>query len=586
MDDPSNTSSAAHTVPDPIVGTVIDGRYRVLHKLGEGGMGEVYAAEHVHIRKKVAIKLLREEILANEEAVARFKQEAYSASSIQHENIISIEDFGTVEDGRIYMCMEFLEGDALDALLSQGGMSAHELLEVLIQTCHGLAAAHRANIVHRDMKPENIFITHAEGKAVPKLLDFGIAKVSGNEGQNNLTRTGTIFGTPYYMSPEQALGQAVDQRVDIYSMGVIMYEAFAGSVPFEGDSFMGILTQHITTQPEAMSARAVAHNKVLPQGIEQIVVRCMAKDPAHRFQTMEELTAALIDVYRQNEGPGMSGYMQVQNARGTSQGVPVVPMGQSSSQSYRAPSHGGPASASQQQVPTQASYPHGVPAQAQGYAPSGPHPAGASASMGYQVPGQGAAYDSFSDLGVRRRKWPVVVALLAVLGTAGAVAAIVMTTDNGTINAAAIMDGAEGDGGLVQDAAVATNTSADAATVEPKDAPVIVTPPKKSTVLVNSRPPGATVFVDGKKVGRAPLNIKVPVDGTVQITLEKNRYETETFTVDANKAKQTFRLKKKPRTKPAEPDPKGTTPPKPGPTPAEKLAKFCQKNPLADRCME
>ncbi|HWN69776.1 MAG TPA: serine/threonine-protein kinase [Haliangium sp.] len=292
-------------------GQIIDGRYRIVAKLGEGGMGEVYAAEHVHIEKRVAIKLLRHEILAHPEAVTRFRQEARSASSIGHENIISIEDFGKLEDGRIYLCMELLDGKPLNDLL-QDPMAPERVLNILIQTCHGLAAAHRKGIVHRDMKPENIFVTvMPSGAEVPKILDFGIAKVQGNDGgNNNLTRTGTIFGTPYYMSPEQALGQRVDHRADIYAMGVIMYECFTGSIPFTGESFMGILTKHITADPTPPSQRAHENGRVLLAGIEPIILRAMKKNPEDRQNTMDELVQELVAVHRNLVGPGMSSYME------------------------------------------------------------------------------------------------------------------------------------------------------------------------------------------------------------------------------------------------------------------------------------
>ena len=292
------------------MGTVLDGRYRIIKLIGEGGMGEVYSAEHVHIDKKFAIKLLKQEIVSNPEAVTRFRQEARSSSSIGHRNIIAIEDFGQLSDGRIYMCMELLNGAALNDMIQQP-MSADRLLNILIQTGHGLAAAHAKGIVHRDMKPENIFVTIGpQNEDVPKLLDFGIAKVAGNEGGNHLTRTGTIFGTPFYMAPEQALGNPVDQRTDIYAVGVIMYECFAGSLPFQGESFMGILTQHITTEPEPVAQRAQKAGRALPTGLADIITRCMQKNPAQRFSTMDELVTALVAVYRGIAGPGMSTYME------------------------------------------------------------------------------------------------------------------------------------------------------------------------------------------------------------------------------------------------------------------------------------
>ena len=255
-------------------------------------------------RSEFAIKLLRQEIVSNAEAVTRFRQEARSSSSIGHRNIIAIEDFGQLADGRIYMCMELLNGAALNDMITQP-IGVDRLLNILIQTGHGLAAAHAKGIIHRDMKPENIFVTIGpNGEDVPKLLDFGIAKVSGNDGQNHLTRTGTIFGTPFYMAPEQALGNPVDARTDIYAVGVIMYECFAGSLPFQGDSFMGILTQHITMEPEPVAQRAAKAGRSLPPGLADVITRCMQKNPAQRFSTMDELVNVLVQIYRGIVGPG------------------------------------------------------------------------------------------------------------------------------------------------------------------------------------------------------------------------------------------------------------------------------------------
>jgi len=301
---------SSHNQTPSLVGQILDGRYRLTKKLGEGGMGEVYAGEHVHIEKRFAIKLLRPEIVSNQEAVKRFYQEARSASSIGHRNIIGIEDFGQLPDGRVYMCMELLKGAPLNDMI-QTPMPMDRLLNIMIQTGHGLAAAHAKGIVHRDMKPENIYVTEGpNGEDIPKLLDFGIAKVSGNDGSNNLTRTGTIFGTPFYMAPEQALGNPVDARTDVYAVGVIMYEVFAGSLPFQGESFMGILTQHITTEPEPVLQRAQKAGRQLDPLLADIITRCLRKNPAERFASMDELVAAMVAIYRNIAGAGMSSYME------------------------------------------------------------------------------------------------------------------------------------------------------------------------------------------------------------------------------------------------------------------------------------
>jgi serine/threonine protein kinase len=397
-----------------LVGQVIDGRYKIFKKLGEGGMGEVYAAEHVHIDKKFAIKLLKTEIVSNAEAVTRFQQEARSSSSIKHRNIIAIEDFGKLSDGRIYMCMELLDGQALNDLI-QSPQTIERLLNILIQTGHGLAAAHARNIVHRDMKPENIFVTfHPNNEDIPKILDFGIAKVAGNEGQNNLTRTGTIFGTPFYMAPEQALGNPVDARTDIYAMGVIMYEVFAGSLPFQGESFMGILTQHITTDPEHVAQRAAKANRPLPPGLAEIIMACLQKNPAQRFGTMDELVNQLIGVYRRVAGAGMSTYME------------AFPQGASAMHPVQTP---GPMSAPHGfGSPVSATIGVGAPP---GVMPSGGHAyVPVSGSAPAMVPQSGSSSGLYSpsqsNVAPKKGNTGLIIAILAVLAVGGGVAAFVI----------------------------------------------------------------------------------------------------------------------------------------------------------------
>jgi serine/threonine protein kinase len=300
-----------------LVGQILDGRYRILRKLGAGGMGEVYAAEHVHIEKKLAIKLLHQEIVSSPEAVTRFFQAARLASLIGHRNIAEIVDFGRVTDGRFYLCMELLAGAPLRELTTPS-MGADRLLDILLQAGQGLAAAHARGIVHRDLKPENIFVAIGPtGEDVPKLLDFGIT-VSGSDGQNDLTRTGTILGTPFYLSPEQAVGNPVDARTDIYALGAIMYECFSGTPPFQGDSFMSVLSQHITVEPEPVAERAARAGRQLPPGLAETITQCMQKDPAQRFQTMDDLVTALIQIHRGVVGPGTSAYMEA---------FPVTPSG-------------------------------------------------------------------------------------------------------------------------------------------------------------------------------------------------------------------------------------------------------------------
>ncbi|MEM1414713.1 MAG: protein kinase, partial [Myxococcota bacterium] len=238
---------------DPLLGTVVDGRYRIDARLGEGGMGVVYGVTHVSLGKRFALKVLRRDYARDETVVERFVREARAASSIGHPSIVDIHDFGRLPDASTYFVMELLEGETLTARIRRGALAPEETLHVVRQIASALSAAHASGIVHRDLKPDNVhLVTRGDDALTVKVLDFGIAKVGGAHGK--LTRTGTVFGTPYYMSPEQAAGQSVDGRTDVYALGVIAFEMLTGHVPFDGDTFMGILSKQMFEAPPSLVA--------------------------------------------------------------------------------------------------------------------------------------------------------------------------------------------------------------------------------------------------------------------------------------------------------------------------------------------
>jgi serine/threonine protein kinase len=279
---------------DPLIEQVVADRYRILRKLGEGGMGSVYLAEHVVIEKKFALKVLAPELARRPDLVARFLQEARSASRIGHENVIDISDFGQSADGLVFIAMEFLDGKDLGEIVrGQGALSWEDARGIVLQICRALRAAHDKNIVHRDMKPENIFLIQREGQPhFVKILDFGIAKVMGLDPNGpRLTRTGMIFGTPEYMAPEQAEGKDTDHRADIYAVGCILYHLITGQTPFIAESFMTMLTKHLMEDPVPPSVRRP--DLAIPPEMDALVLKALEKDRDKRWQSMAELLEAV-----------------------------------------------------------------------------------------------------------------------------------------------------------------------------------------------------------------------------------------------------------------------------------------------------
>ncbi|MCY1069958.1 serine/threonine-protein kinase [Nannocystis sp. RBIL2] len=313
------TTEVSVAAPPPdysnLVGTVLADRYRLLKRIGEGGMGSVYQAEHITIGRKLAIKVLSPEYGDSPEIIARFLQEARTASMLHHEHIVDITDFGYTKQGLAFLTMEYLEGEDLATMLAREGRQPWtRVRRILLQICRALDAAHEAGIVHRDMKPDNCFrIKRGGNPDFIKILDFGIAKVivdgttSGRaERQKMATEAGTLLGTPEYMAPEIARDQKPDARVDVYSVGVVMYELLTGSVPFKGQTFMATVAMQMVDEPEAPHRRAP--DAGIPESIEKIVLQALRKDPAERFQTIREFADAIIEAdralrYTQNVGP-------------------------------------------------------------------------------------------------------------------------------------------------------------------------------------------------------------------------------------------------------------------------------------------
>ena len=285
-------------IRDPLVGTSLDGRYRIERVLGRGGMGTVYAATVTSLGTPVAVKVLRPVQDDGGMAMGRFEREARSASRLGNPHIVDIRDFGKdATTGLAFLVMEYLDGEDVGGLLGRERvLSVERALHIVLQCCVALGAAHAASIVHRDLKPENLFLVTRGGvRDFVKIVDFGLAKINdldldGDPGRK-LTKTGMIFGTPQYMSPEQCMGKPTDHRSDIYSLGLILYELLTGRVPFDGETFMGVLNQHMVDPPPPM--RQVNPSITVPPMLEAVVYRCLDKKARNRPQSMGELAEEL-----------------------------------------------------------------------------------------------------------------------------------------------------------------------------------------------------------------------------------------------------------------------------------------------------
>ncbi|MBM4363564.1 MAG: serine/threonine protein kinase, partial [Deltaproteobacteria bacterium] len=296
MSEPPPRSPASQPPPDPRVGTVLSDRYRVDKLLDRGAMGRVYVGEHVLMKKRVAIKLLHRELTTVPEFVARFEREAMAAANIASDHVVLATDFGKLPDGVVFLVLEFVEGKGLRDEIARGPLPPARALHIARQIAQALESAHSLGIVHRDLKPENVMLVERAGDPdYVKVLDFGIARVpiasatdeDGDPSSRPITKAGMVFGTPEYMPPEQALGQAVDHRADLYSLGVILFEMLAGVRPFVSSSQVGILGQQISNPAPTISARAPT--AAVTPAIEQLVARLLEREAGARHGSAREV---------------------------------------------------------------------------------------------------------------------------------------------------------------------------------------------------------------------------------------------------------------------------------------------------------
>ncbi len=313
MPDAICPKDGAHTMPVAAssrqtypLGTLIADRYRIDAVLGIGGFGAVYRCTQLNMNQVVAVKVLRADHLSSLEHVKRFSGEAQAVSRLRHPNTIRVFDFGTHADGALYLAMEYIEGETLGHRFdTKGALPWPQLVRILTQVCHSLTEAHAAGLIHRDLKPENVMLLSVAGDAdFVKVLDFGIAKQQKESGEGNLTETGMIMGTPTYMSPEQAKGEPIDDRSDVYALGVLAFEALVGQPPFTGDTPMTVLVKHIKDLPPPFIREGALRE--VPRELEALVLQCLAKDPRQRPQTTAELATKLVRIAETARRPSPS----------------------------------------------------------------------------------------------------------------------------------------------------------------------------------------------------------------------------------------------------------------------------------------
>ncbi|HEV8398765.1 MAG TPA: serine/threonine-protein kinase [Gemmatimonadales bacterium] len=279
-----------------LVGQVVADRYHVIKKLGEGGMGQVYLAEHVKMGRRSAIKVMNPSMVHDPDAVARFNREASNASRITHPNVCAIYDFGETPDGVIYLAMEFIEGEPLTDLLERdGALPVRRAVGIFVQVADALQAAHDLGIVHRDLKPDNIMLAQKKGGDLVKVVDFGIAKaVGGDESGQKVTKTGLVVGTPEFMSPEQLSGDKLDGRSDLYSLALVFYRMLAGKLPFEANTVQETMIKRLTDEPAKLAA--TRPDLIFPPGLQAVLDSALMRNPLERYQTVSKFAEDVTSV--------------------------------------------------------------------------------------------------------------------------------------------------------------------------------------------------------------------------------------------------------------------------------------------------
>lgn len=547
-----------HQLYQQMVGKTIAGRFKITSLLGFGGMGAVYEAEQRNMRRSIALKVIPAH---DPTTTARFKREAMTISQLHHPNTVTVFDYGETDNGVLYLAMEMLSGQNLgDKIKSRGSLTPNEAVHIATQVCRSLSEAHRAKIVHRDIKPDNIFLIRVDDDPnFVKVLDFGIAKIVQGEDNVELTGAGRIIGTPKYMSPEQILGETVDQRSDIYSLGCIVFEMICGTPPFQDSNTTKLMIAHAQQAPPTFSERlpndALAK---IPGPLEQVVRRALAKSPADRYRDTDEFRDALETALEATN----SAIRISEITAGSTQVQPAVPVNTNPgarSNSAITDSSDMLAQHSSQTLnrlkPPPTSKPKGSNAP--------------RAQVAAKPPSQSMATPESPS---SSKKGPLIAILVALLLIGGLGAYILLKSDSGDV---------EQPPTVAQVNTIDKPVTASEKVVAPKPTkPIAADPteqiPASVSIKVVSEPAGARVFEEGRSVGRTPMTIHGEDGDRLDYSFEKDGYKPHKASYELSAADDegifSVKLARKSSPKPSRstrPKPKPTKP-KPTKPPADK----------------
>jgi serine/threonine protein kinase len=493
---------------DPRIGVILQDRYRVVRKIGEGGMGAVYEGEHMLISRRVAIKCLHAQFATNAEIVARFQNEAMAANSIRHQNIIEVTDMGRFEDGTVFMVLEFLDGRELAQLVTkEGPQPLGRLVHIATQVCDALTAAHSKGIVHRDLKPENIYLVQrGDDPDFVKVLDFGIAKFR-ETANKSMTRTGTTLGTPYYMAPEQAQAKReLDGRADIYSLGVILFHALTGQHPFDDESYPMLVVKICTEPPPPLRN----YRPDLPPEFEAVVGRMLAKNPEERYPNTQAVKEALQ--------PFRSFFGAPVLAEGVLPTAKIAP-----TQALSGVRHSSPTSAGNPMSSTPpATNVVNVPVMKSGTPAPG---------FGTPVPSAGNDYAATTGYPVQKSRAPLFIGIVAALFVLGGVAVAVgwVLFGKGTTGPEITTNDTDPEPTPPDLEPTAMTTAMESETpVEPPTMDTVEDPGiEQVRLIINLEPSDAELFIDGASMGSS-FNARVPSGTALQLEARREGYETLT----------------------------------------------------------